>query len=62
MAADRAKLSIKRYQEVMGGFLLGENPDPIPKPTKLWISKTLPSNYNQTVADEATLGIDSHFE
>ena len=53
MAADGAKLCTESYWVVLGGFLIGTNPNAINP--KMWDLKTPRSNDGQTVADGATL-------
>ena len=52
MVADRAKLCIESYWQVVGGLSIGTNPNsPNPRIGNL---KTRPSNYGQALADGAT--------
>ena len=64
MVADRAKLCIKGYWDVVGGLLIGTNPYPLilPLSHKIGDLKTPSSNFGQTLADVATLWIDRHCE
>ena len=62
--ADKAKLCIERYLDVMGGLSIGTTPEPLtlpllPKPPKLGVTQNSHSNCDQTVADGAKLCIDS---
>ena len=60
MVAGRAKLCIERYWEVVGGLLIGTNPNPIT--AKFGDLKTPHLNYCQAVADGAKLCIDGRRE
>ena len=53
MAADKTKLCIERYWEVVGGLSVGVNTSLTPR--KLGISKLHEKITAQTVADGATL-------
>ena len=63
-AADRAKLCIEMYWEVVGGLSIGAYPNPANTPLtpKIGDLKTPLLNYGQTVADGATFCTDRRCE